>query len=330
MNFSKHHLTGITILTLCCTLSLYGQGLSAEEIKRQGMFENWVVREIKESGLIGGQTKYIYNLNSTDTIRGNIPYQAPEGTLLITSNIMANIMGIVKSSNQVFPERRGDGYCARLEVLEEQVKVIGMINIRAVAQGSIISGELYEPIQDTKSPYSKLNCGVPFTDRPLGVKYDYKADVGHEKVRSTSHSSRKAPGEPDCADIFVFLQKRWEDEDGNILAKRVGTAYKRISEDVPEWINGEFLPIKYGDITADPEYRDYMGLRGKGAEIENYTLNSKGKSVTINEVGWADEDEVPTHIILWFSSSEGKAFYGGVGNKLWIDNVEIVYCNENQ
>lgn len=325
MKKSNHHIIIFILLFLSACLPLRGQSTLTQEINEQGKFENWIVREIKESGLIGGETKYIYNINTGDTIKGNIPYKAPEGTVFIPTNIMANIIGIVKTSNQVFPEKRGDGYCARLEVLEEAVKVIGMINIKVVAQGSVISGELYEPIRDTKSPYSKLNYGIPFTERPAGIKYDYKADVGHERIRATALTPRKALGEPDYSDIVVFLQKRWEDEEGNILAKRVGTAYRRIREDVPEWINGEFLPIKYGDITSDPEYKEYMGLRGKGAEIENFAMNSEGKSVTINEIGWADADETPTHIILWFSASDGKAFYGGVGNKLWIDNVEIVY-----
>lgn len=319
------------IIALMCGVLLFhsgvvsAQSITAEEINEQGRFENWIVREIHESGIIGGNTKYVYNFNTGDTIRGNIPYESPEGNVFIPTNVMANVIGIIKTSNQVFPEKRGDGYCARLEVLEEQVKVIGMINIKVVAQGSVISGELYEPIRDTKSPYSKLDYGIPFTERPYGIKYDYKADVGHERIKSTALSARKALGEPDFADIVVFLQKRWEDEDGNIYAKRVGTAYKRIKEDVQEWINGEVLPIHYGDISNTPYYEPYMGLRGKGAEIENYAKNSKGKSVTINEVGWADADETPTHLILWFSSSDGKAFYGGVGNKLWIDNVEIVY-----
>ncbi|MBO7248698.1 MAG: PCMD domain-containing protein [Bacteroidales bacterium] len=325
MRHLKNSIIFFCIALFSLSTSLKGQSVTGESIKEQGQFENWIVREIEESGIIGGNTKYVYNFAKGDTIKGNIPYKAPEGNVFIPTNVMANVIGIYKTSNQVFPEKRGDGYCARLEVLEEEVKVIGIINIKVVAQGSVITGELYEPIRDTKSPYSKLDYGIPFTDKPFGVKYDYKADVGHERIRATALSARKALGEPDYADIVVFLQKRWEDENGNILAKRVGTAYKRIKEDVPEWIDGEVLEIHYGDISGTPYYEPYMALRGKGAEIENFAKNSHGKSVTINEVGWADADEEPTHLILWFSASDGKAFYGGVGNKLWIDNIEIVY-----
>lgn len=315
MNYIKTSIVLICSALFLKTNILTAQSIPVEAINEQGKFENWVVREIKESGLIGGNTKYIYNFNIGDTIKGNIPYEAPEGNVFIPSNVMANIVGIIKGSNQVFPERRGDGYCARLEVMEESVKVIGVINVKVVAQGSIITGELYEPIKDTKSPYSKLDYGIPFTERPHAIKYDYKADVGYERPKG---------GEPDNAVIMVFLQKRWEDEDGNIFAERVGTAYKKITEDAPEWINGEELEIHYGDITDKPYYQPYMGLRGEGAEMENFAKNSKGKSVIINEVGWAAPNETPTHLMMWISASDGKAFQGGVGNKLWIDNVEIV------
>lgn len=325
MKFSNIYIFISLIISLLPCDRVYAQDVSDESIKEQGKFENWIVRQIEESGIIGGQTKYVYNFNTGDTIKGNIPYKAPEGNVFIPTNVMANIIGIIKTSNQVFPEKRGDGYCARLEVLEEHVKVIGMINLKVVAQGSVISGELYEPIRDTKSPYSKLDYGIPFTKRPRALKYDYKADVGHEKIRATGLSPRKELGIPDYADIVVFLQKRWEDEDGNIYAKRVGTAYKRIKEDVEDWINGEELEIRYGDITKWEGYEDYMGLRNANSEIENFAKNSKGKSVPIREIDWAHKDEEPTHIILWFSSSDGKAFYGGVGNVLWIDNVELLY-----
>jgi hypothetical protein len=39
----------------------------------------------------------------------------------------------------------------------------------------------------------------------------------------------------------------------------------------------------------------------------------------------AGKDEHPTHLILQFTSSMGGAFVGSPGNKLWIDNVNLVY-----
>jgi hypothetical protein len=58
---------------------------------------------------------------------------------------------------------------------------------------------------------------------------------------------------------------------------------------------------------------------------ERYAVNSKGKSVPIKEVGWADASETPTHIVLQFTSSHGGAYIGSPGNTFWIDNVKLVY-----
>ena len=53
-------------------------------------------------------------------------------------------------------------------------------------------------------------------------------------------------------------------------------------------------------------------------------MNSKGKNVIIQEDGWAEPGTEPTHLLLHVISSCGKAFYGGVGNTVWLDNVKIV------
>ena len=56
-----------------------------------------------------------------------------------------------------------------------------------------------------------------------------------------------------------------------------------------------------------------------------HCLNSKGKMVPIQEIGWADPDTQPTHIILRFSSGHGGAYIGTPDAKFWIDNVGLVY-----
>ena len=78
----------------------------------------------------------------------------------------------------------------------------------------------------------------------------------------------------------------------------------------------------YGDITHDKRYVPELMQLGTGGY---YARNSKGESKLIKEVGWAGKDEHPTHLILQFTSSMGGAFVGSPGNKLWIDNVNLVY-----
>ena len=46
---------------------------------------------------------------------------------------------------------------------------------------------------------------------------------------------------------------------------------------------------------------------------------------TVFEEYWLTEDDVPTHLLLQFTSSHGGAYIGSPGNSLWIDNVKLVY-----
>ena len=294
-------------------------------INEVGKFDDWCMREVRESGIIGGQTKYLYEFyGDQDTlVTGKTPFKAPEGYLWRTNNVLAIVAGVVKTNNTVFPEKRGDGYCARIETHIEEVKALGMVNMDVTCQGALLLGVLPEPITTTKDPMSKVLYGIPFNGRPKAVRMDYKADVGHEVIRATGFSKLKPMGYPDYAEITVMLQKRWEDEEGNVHALRVGTGIERIEKDAAEWVNGYEVKIHYGDITGEPFFKDFMGLK-TDEESAYHALNSKGKNVIIQEDGWADPGTEPTHMMIHFISSCGKAFYGGVGNTLWVDNVEIV------
>lgn len=294
-------------------------------INEVGKFDDWCMREVRESGIIGGQTKYLYEFyGDQDTlVTGKTPFKAPEGYLWRTNNVLAIVAGVVKTNNTVFPEKRGDGYCARIETHIEEVKALGMVNMDVTCQGALLLGVLPEPITTTKDPMSKVLYGIPFNGRPKAVRMDYKADVGHEVIRATGFSKLKPMGYPDYAEITVMLQKRWEDEEGNVHALRVGTGIERIEKDAAEWVNGYEVKIHYGDITGEPFFKDFMGLK-TDEESAYHALNSKGRNVIIQEDGWADPGTEPTHMMIHFISSCGKAFYGGVGNTLWVDNVEIV------
>ena len=290
---------------------------------RYGDLDHWVVREIHESGIIGGATKFLYEVGPRDTIVGNIAYTNQGGSPWANSNVMAKVAGVVKTNVSVFPERRGDGWCARMETRMESVKVFGLIDIEVVAAGSVFLGTIHEPIKGTKNPQSMLLSGIPFTQRPKALKFDYKVKVmpQHERVRSTGFSRKtNVPGQDSVA-VVLLLQKRWEDEEGNVYSKRVGTMVHRYSQSSNGWVNRVEYPILYGDITKRPEYRDYMRIQVE----ERYTTNSKGESVPIKEVGWANADDSPTHMVLQFVSSHGGAYIGSVGNTFWIDNIKLVY-----
>ncbi len=310
---------------LCVAIKTNAQEDIVNSINEYGKFDNWSVRKVKESGIIGGRTKKLYEFygNGEEVFTGKNPYKAPAGYYWRTNNVLAIVAGVVKTNNTVFPQKRGDGYCARIETHIEEVKALGIINMDVTCQGALLIGALPEPITTTADPMAKVLYGIPFKSCPKAVRLDYKADVGHEVIRGTGFSRLKNMGYNDSAEMTVILQKRWEDKDGNIHALRVGTCIERISKSVPEWQNGYELTIHYGDITKEPFYKNYMGLK-TDPETAYHALNSKGKNVIIQEEGWAAPGTQPTHMMIHFISSCGKAFYGGVGNTLWIDNVEIV------
>ena len=303
---------------------VHAQDSVVKMINDYGTFDRWSMREVKESGIIGGATKYLYEFygDRDTTVTNKKPYEAPEGYLWRTNNVLAIVAGIVKTNNTVFPEERGGGYCARIETHIEEVKALGL-NMDVVCQGALLVGALPEPIKDTKSPMAKVLYGVPFDGCPKALKLDYKADVGNAVMRGTGFSKLKPMGYADYPEITVVLQKRWEDEDGHVHALRVGTGIERIFEDIPEWVNGHEVTIHYGDITSEPYYQEWMGLK-TDPETAYHTLNSKGKNVIVEEDGWAEPGTEPNYMMIHFIASCGKAFYGGVGNTIWVDNVELV------
>ena len=312
----------------CMPLSVVladGDGVTSENVVpfAYGDMDNWIVREIHESGIIGGNTKWLYELGPSDTIVGNTAFRNMGGSPWATSNVMAKVAGVVKTNTSVFPEKRGDGMCARMETRYESVKVFGLVDIEVIAAGSVFLGTVHEPIKGTKNPQAMLQSGVPFSKKPKALRFDYKVKAAPEKnrVRSTGFSRKSTVAGQDSLAVILLLQKRWEDAEGNVYSKRVGTMVQRYTESTPDWVNDATYPILYGNITSKPDYKPYMRIQVE----ERYTLNSKGKSVPIQEVGWAEPGEAPTHMVLQFTSSHGGAYIGSPGNTFWIDNVELIY-----
>lgn len=300
--------------------------LSAQEVELLpfGNMDQWVDRQIKESGIIGGATKHVFAIGPTAVITNSDPYKNMGGSPWATSNVMARVAGITKTNTSVFPEERNGGYCARMDTRMESVKVFGLVDITVLAAGSMFLGEVYEPIKGTKNPQKMLNSGIPFTRKPVAIRFDYKVKMSdrENRIRSTGFSRITEVEGRDYPAVILLLQKRWEDEKGNIYAKRVGTMVVRYDQTTEEWRNNATYPIMYGDITGDPAYKAHM-MRLQVEE--RYAQNSKGESVPIQEVAWGTADDQPTHIVLQFTSSHGGAYIGSPGNSLWIDNVGLVY-----
>lgn len=312
---------------LCSALFLMmlSVGLQAqEELIKFGNFDNWIERHIKESAIIGGKTKILYEIGPSAVWRENKAYTNQGGSPWATSNVMARVAGITKTNTSVYREKRGNGYCACLKTHIEKCVVLGIVNIKVLAAGSVWLGSALEPITSTSNPMGKISAGIPLKRRPKAICFDYKVKLSGkpDRIRETGFSRVTKVAGMDMPDVVCVLQKRWEDSDGRIYAKRVGTMVHRFSKST-DWVNNAQFPIQYGDITRKSGYKAYMGLIT--GDNTKYAINSKGKNVPVNEVGWAGEDEMPTHIILQFDSSFGGAYVGSEGTTLWIDNVRLVY-----
>lgn len=315
----KRYGTAFALAVLVCTAN----PAAAQKVQplNFGDFEQWQVREIKESAILGGETKYVYAVAPNDTVRGPVPYK-PKRSPWGTSNVLAIVSGITKTSNTVFPEaREGGGRCARLETMLVKCKVLGIVNISVLASGSIFLGNTVEPIRSASNPYSKINMGVPYKGRPKALQLDYKAEIDSkgEITKATGMSVRTHKGK-DRAEVFVLLQNRSEDADGNVRTKRVGSGSIMIGESTDGWVNGCRIPIRYGDISGTEDYTDAVRLSDT-----YYCQNSKGEMVPIRESGWAAEDEPVTHLVVMLSSGSLGAYSGALGNTLHVDNVELIF-----
>lgn len=299
--------------------ALQAMPLTLEPIKF-GDFSQWVTRDITESKVLGGKQKTIYAIGPTAHITGNKAYTNTGGSPWATSNVYAKVSGVVKGSNTVSPCDVNGNRVAKMEAKMEHVKVLGLINMDVMVAGSIFLGRVFEPITSTKSPYSKMEMGIPYAKRPKALVFDYMVDMPESDTRtkSTGFSSKKTLPGRDHAEVYVLLQKRWEDVNGKLYAQRVGTGRERFSKSTP-WTKGHQLPIHYGDITKESFYQPWMGLLN--GERAYYARNSKGKLVPVEEVGWAPADATPTHVLVMASSSCGEAFIGSEGLTLYVDNM---------
>lgn len=309
----------LLVLSLLFLISgTQASALTLEKIK-YGDFSNWVTRHISESSAIGGKKKTIYAIGPTTTINGNKAYSNMGGSPWATSNVYAKVMGISKATNSVEPAMVNGNKMAKLTTKIEEVKVLKMIDMEVMVTGTLFLGKVREPISSTSSPYSKMEMGMPYTKRPKALVYDLKVDMPNvnTRIKASGTGAKKTLQGRDQAEVYVILQKRWEDAKGNIHALRVGTGRERFNKSIP-LTKGHQLTIHYGDITGQSFYKSYMGLlNGKKAY---YAYNSKGKLVPVQEEGWAPANATPTHVLVMASTTCGEAFVGTVGITMYVDN----------
>lgn len=238
-----------------------------------------------------------------------------------TTNIYAKMVLDI-GTTRVIPEIRENGYCARLETKIRKDNIVG-VKLEVLLAGTLFLGEKIEPVHGVKDPEKNVSQGIPFTKKPVAVKFDYKYHLGKNRVKATN-SADPVNGE-DKAEFCVILQKRWEDEHGDVFATRIGGNRQFFTGNHEDWINGAEFPVFYGDATQLPEYNEKtMGLIPGVGTV--YVKNSKGVLVPLVETGWGNSSDEPTHMIMYFTSSyDGIKYIGSTESVLWVDNIELIY-----
>jgi hypothetical protein len=282
----------------------------------------WYSRKVKESVLLSGNTIELYGVGKVDS---NSDFydtklkdlKSPWGTTNIFTKMVLDI-----GNTRVFPEKREDGYCARLETKIRKDNIVG-VDVEVLIAGTLFLGEMIEPVKGMKDPIKNVSQGIPFEKHPQAVKFDYKYDAGANRVKATNNVETITG--PDLCEFCVILQKRWEDKEGNVFATRIGGARQFFSGAQSQWKNGAVFPITYGDITHLPGYNaKTMGLIPGSGEV--FVKNSKNKMVPLVETGWGKKGEMPTHMILYFTSSyEGVQYVGSTESVFRVDNIELIY-----
>ena len=315
----------IQVTLLLLVASLLPAFAQRTEPVQYGDFEHWTVRHIKESAILGGSVKTLYVVGPDETIEGNKVYDYSR-TIWASSNAYARISGVTKTSVTAEPDNGPTGRCARLTTRYAECKVAGLVEIKVLATGALYWGRMLEPVTGVKNPYAFMDWGIPFTKRPSALVLDVKAELPNTGVlvRGTTFSKQEFPGDDPCQ-LMLLLQQRWEDEDGNIHALRVGTGFRRIGKSTAGWSKDFRVPVIYGDARKDAGYRDYMGLLQGSRAL--YAVNSRGQRKPILEEGWAEPGAPVTHAVLQITAGSRGAFTGALGNTLWVDNVRLEYPN---
>jgi hypothetical protein len=214
------------------------------------------------------------------------PGESANNTVWGTANRAVTIVG---APNTVPEDLGGGDFAAKL------TSVAAPLIVR-MAAATLFTGKFTEGFPSATDPRSNIDFGTPFAARPEAFRVDYKYLPGDSYQDADGNP---LPGGDQC-DIYVLLEKRSGDN-----VERIGTGWYRSGDEVMEFSNLQ-VNIKYGELTAsDPEF-EYANIRA-------------GES-------WGSPQDIPTHIIVVFSSSAlGDFFTGAIASELWINNFELIY-----
>ena len=77
----------LSVAALLAIAPLYGFAQEKVVPIKYGDMDQWIIRKVHESGVIGGNTKLLYEIGPTKEIDGNKPYKNMGGSPWGTSNV---------------------------------------------------------------------------------------------------------------------------------------------------------------------------------------------------------------------------------------------------
>ncbi|HSH19168.1 MAG TPA: hypothetical protein VLA03_01870, partial [Draconibacterium sp.] len=123
----------LMVLFLLAGFGIYGFSqnkasdfVNSEEQLNYSSLDFWYSRKVKESVLLSGKTIELYGVgkvaSNSDFYDTKLKDQkSPWGTTNIFTKMVLDI-----GNTRVFPEKRGDGYCARLETKIRKDNIVGV------------------------------------------------------------------------------------------------------------------------------------------------------------------------------------------------------------
>lgn len=170
----------------------------------------------------------------------------------------------------------------------------GILNTKSIfgilAAGNIFTGSFL----DTDGSNGILSFGRPFTSFPTKLRFNYKYTSNTiDNVGDDTFQYLK--GRPDSCHIYIALTD-WDEP----LEIRTKPANRQLFDknDSKVIAYGEYIQ---GSTTSSYQQKDI---------ILNYKYNNR----------------TPKYIVVVASASKyGDYFTGGVGSKLWLDNLELIY-----
>ena len=160
MNFKSVYVSGLLAVWPVM------QGMAQSELIKFGDFDQWIVRNIKESGIIGGDTKQLYEIGPDAVWNENKAYTNQGGSPWATSNVMAKVCGITKTNTSVYREKRGPpGDSCR------ESESHGNCEYRSVGSRFCFSGQRARTDYQYVQSDEQIGCGHTFYQTSAGYQF---------------------------------------------------------------------------------------------------------------------------------------------------------------